>query len=668
MVLNQSSTNQAQRPQFYENEYLGAEDLNAAVEYNRLQQERHALGAHTWGIAMGLQLKEKAQLGGTGQVDTYIQPGYAWDGFGRPIVVLAPYKIPAGLFSSIPYNGGTPGGQLVAVWLRYNEIETQGPHPGFAVCDPADQFARVQESFQIEVGDRRNNSDKRDPVVIAGRSVDALLAFQTFDSNDPPIPDGSIPYQTFPDDNPNALWLIPLGFIHWKPNQTAGQPGNFVALSNDERKQSRMFRQYIGVVAEGVQAADGIIRMRSRMVDDSSSVWSDDLVWVEGDLRVNGDAKLFGGKLDFRDSTGQNNDIPLAIQRNSFIAPSQPGGGGGAPQTVTELQAVIGQSNDANNRFAVGPIQKGVSPAPDVFQEKFTVRADGKVGIGTTTPRNPLGIRGTGSAEELISFEDPSGTTKWHINQNLGGNNPGLNFVETGIADGRLFIQAGGNIGVGTTTPTNPLHVNGNTGVRQNRLYLSGGDGWSSLTYNAYHDASNGTWVFPDPSRTAVTIEMDDSRGATSRFEVWNTTSANKTSWIQRLAINSDSGNVFMAHNGGNVGIGTASPVERLDVNGRILRRGQSLTQSGSVMNTSIVTVPWGTTNDWDIFVSPRVMGEEELGSESDDALLKTECFATQTSSTFWTITARYKFKYSNTNPLNGIWKDGSANYLLVPR
>ncbi len=85
----------------------------------------------------------------------------------------------------------------------------------------------------------------------------------------------------------------------------------------------------------------------------------------------------------------------------------------------------------------------------------------GKVGIGTTNPRNPLGIRATGQSEELISFEDPSGRTKWHINQNLGGTNPGLNFVETGVADGRLFIQAGGKIGIGTTSPRYKLEVNG---------------------------------------------------------------------------------------------------------------------------------------------------------------------------------------------------------------
>jgi hypothetical protein len=86
----------------------------------------------------------------------------------------------------------------------------------------------------------------------------------------------------------------------------------------------------------------------------------------------------------------------------------------------------------------------------------------GGVGIGTTDPgRWPLAVRARGISEELISFQSPSGQTKWHINQNLGGTRPGLNFVETGVADGRLFIQAGGNVGIGTTSPAAKLDVSG---------------------------------------------------------------------------------------------------------------------------------------------------------------------------------------------------------------
>jgi hypothetical protein len=73
--------------------------------------------------------------------------------------------------------------------------------------------------------------------------------------------------------------------------------------------------------------------------------------------------------------------------------------------------------------------------------------------------------------------------------------------------------------------------------------------------------------VFPNPARNAVTVEMDDSSG-TGRFEVWGTTNANKTSFVRRLAISTESGNVYIAESGGNVGIGTVTPDQKLEVNG----------------------------------------------------------------------------------------------------
>ncbi len=183
-------------------------------------------------------------------------------------------------------------------------------------------------------------------------------------------------------------------------------------------------------------------------------------------------------------------------------------------------------------------------------KEVMRVDPSGKVGIGTSTPRNTLGIRGTGVSEELISFEDPAGATKWHINQDFNGD-PGLNFVETGVADGRLFIQAGGNVGVNTTTPSHPLHVNGNKGIRQNNTYMSGGEGGShgsSLTHNAYRNDTNDQWIFPDPSRPCVTLEMDNAFGP-PRFEVWTTTTSATTTWGRRFALDGNTGNVTVSGN-----------------------------------------------------------------------------------------------------------------------
>jgi hypothetical protein len=69
-----------------------------------------------------------------------------------------------------------------------------------------------------------------------------------------------------------------------------------------------------------------------------------------------------------------------------------------------------------------------------------------------------LSIRGEGVSEDLLAFEDVGGTTKWHINQKPDGTKPGLNFAEPGVSKGvyesRLFIKAGGEIGIGTSTPT----------------------------------------------------------------------------------------------------------------------------------------------------------------------------------------------------------------------
>jgi hypothetical protein len=110
--------------------------------------------------------------------------------------------------------------------------------------------------------------------------------------------------------------------------------------------------------------------------------------------------------------------------------------------------------------------------------------------------------------------------------------------VETVVVD-----TVNGRIGQGTATPTHPLHVTANRGIRQNSLYVGGAANWSSLTYNAHHNDANTDWVFPDTSRSAVTLEMDDN-GGTPRFQVYTTTPTAKTAWQLRLGIDGTTGAV----------------------------------------------------------------------------------------------------------------------------
>ncbi len=490
---------QAQRPQFFEGQYLGAEDLTATVEYSRLLAQRHDLAAHTWGIAIGLTLVDTPTPDGSGAVTVSISPGYAWDGFGRPIVVLAPYQVPADLFKSIVYDGSKDAGVLPGrpypLWLQYSEVPAQPPATGFSNCGATNQNSRVQETFLLLVGDR-NLSAQRDPITVDTWVGDAAGALIQFDPSAPALTDASIPFQNFPDDNSSAVWLIPIGCVQWLPNQVAGQPGSFVQTtiqSSDSgalvaakqafQAQNNALRQYIGVVAGAVQAPNGLIRIKDR-AKPPSTTQSSELVWVEGDLRLDGNANLFGGALDFKDNGGVESNLQIQGKANT---------NGGV-----ELELVIGNQNAGNNDLAIGPVDA---------TNKFT--------------------------PEVVVLDN-------------------------------------GNVGIATTTPTHKLHVNDVAGIRQNRLYVSGGnipggsDVWCSMTYNAFHKADNSAWVFPDPSHAAVTIEMDDYKGK-PRFQVFSTTTNATQAWNLLFAIDGNTGCSSFA---------TSPTTARLSINGLVPAQG----------------------------------------------------------------------------------------------
>jgi hypothetical protein len=103
---------------------------------------------------------------------------------------------------------------------------------------------------------------------------------------------------------------------------------------------------------------------------------------------------------------------------------------------------------------------------PLVFRTNGTewMRLDssGHLGLGTTPLANTaLTIKAPDAASRWIQFQDSTGANQWHANYYSGG----FNLAETGVADYRLFLQDGGNVGLGTNTPTERLTVRGNAHV-----------------------------------------------------------------------------------------------------------------------------------------------------------------------------------------------------------
>lgn len=545
----------AERPAFFEGQYLGAEDLAALVTYFRERDARHVLGAHTWGIVAGLELAEVEAPDGT--LDVFVQPGLAVDGYGRLIVVMERTRLDAALFS------GANSGE-VEVWIRYAQREREGVRKGFEVCAAEDVFARVSESFALEVGPR-SILERQSGIDVNGANVlDARETLRQIDPEAALIEDASIPYQGFPADDDDALWLVPLGHVRWQ----GGAPGSFQPLTGEQRVRSRRKRRYAGVVAESLLAADGVIRLRRRTtefdaaqgpeIDDQftgielqsadfylcdDELLARELIWLEGHTRITGDARLFGSRLEFRDRYGHDFitrtvdgfNIPaspaLLLQRHEVNA-----------KNGTDLQVLLGESDDGRNRLSIG---RAVLTGADLCtldvpgEQQIThvvFQDDGMVGIGAvdSTLAAPLTIRAGGDGDELLALENTNGTRIWQFNlrPNEDGDENGLNLVETAPDVSRLHVAVGGNIGLGTDAPGAHLHIRGD----DPDLFLDiNGDSPNSLTELRF-----------------------GSDGTHTSSVYWSRTS-------KKIVVNNE-GVKSLVIDGKNIGLGTDDPVTTLHI------------------------------------------------------------------------------------------------------
>jgi hypothetical protein len=211
------------------------------------------------------------------------------------------------------------------------------------------------------------------------------------------------------------------------------------------------------------------------------------------------------------------------------------------------------------------------------------VNSNNNVGIGTTSPgRGKLTVvdankpPGSTVANLYIQSNDAIAADKGGsllfgaVGDNSGNDFPtayisgkrenGLNlneaaYLQFGVSDGsdaineRMRITSAGNVGIGTTSPSYLLDVNG-------IIHSTVGSGSNislSKTLGASIAFDNNAGV-----QTAL-IESGSPASGSNRLEFWTNT-ANNTGIVERMRID----------NAGNVGIGTTNPGYKLDVAGQV--------------------------------------------------------------------------------------------------
>jgi hypothetical protein len=323
-----------------------------------------------------------------------------------------------------------------------------------------------------------------------------------------------------------------------------------------------------------------------------------ELVWVEGNMRVIGDARLWGGQLSFRagatpggvPAAGSEPEGSLFLRRNADqTSPSSPN---------QNIEVSIGQPATGVNRLVVAPSNSGVLATPPAL----SVGTDSKVGIGVAVPKLALDIKG--------DFGSDAGPTNLHLNGS----------TVSGQSDGSLLLTASNgtielgpdgvltHVAIGTNSPQGDtaLDVHGggvalNKPIGSSAPYLSA---FIRLLGSELADFDDG-------------ILRIRSGGATVAFDGADNVGINTTSPNHRLDVSGDA-NVSSTLSAGSVGIGTTTPGRPLDVNGDANVAGNL--RAGSANITGSLTLGGGiaVTNTSAAFI--QLLGSKVL--DGDDFIL----------------------------------------------